>query len=182
MRSSEALSWPEVRDIVRRTMRSSLHSSIASINDDGSPHVTPIGSLMLTDPWRGLFFEVFTTQLLRNLDRDPRLCVLAVDSRKRFWLESVARGRFGRAPAVRLTGTAGARRDATLEERARFERAVRPLRGFKGHGRLWGNVRHVRDIEFEAVLPVRLGAMTRGLPSRIQTRDGVVEARQLSRA
>jgi hypothetical protein len=173
MTERNALDWPEVRNIVRRAVRSSLHCSVASINDDGSPHVTPIGSVMLTEPGRALFFEVFTTQLVRNLERDPRLCVLAVDTGKRFWLESLARGRFERPPGVRLTGTAGPRRAATSDEQARFERAVRPLRVLKGYRLLWSNVRNVRDIEFHSIVPVRLGAMTRDLPT-LDEHDGLV--------
>ncbi len=157
------IDWPTTREMFRRGFRSSFHYAIATVDQDGAPHVTPIGSVMLTEPGRGLFFDIFTSQLSQNLDRDPRVCVMAVDSGKRFWLATLARGRFGDHPALRLTGTAGSRRQATPEERQRWLRRVRPVRRLKGHPLLWGDLTHVRDLTVHAVLPVRVGSMTRHL-------------------
>jgi S-methylmethionine-dependent homocysteine/selenocysteine methylase len=44
--------------------------------------------------------SAISSQLSQNLDRDPRVCVMAVDSGKRFWLASVAGGRFTEPPAL----------------------------------------------------------------------------------
>ena len=145
----------------KRAFRSSFHYSVATVDPDGTPHVTPIGSVMLTEPGRGILFDVFTSHLARNLDHDPRVCVMAVDTTKRFWLTSLARGRFDAPPALRLTGTAGPRRTPTIEEQQRWLRRVRSMRRLKGHDLLWGNLMHVRDLEFEDAVPVRLGVMTR---------------------
>ena len=87
---------------------------------------------------------------------------MAVDTTKRLWLTSIARGRFNLPPAIRLAGTAGPRRAPTVEEQQRWLRRVRSVRRFKGHALLWGNLTHVRDLELDEALPVRLGAMTRG--------------------
>ncbi len=152
--------WPGTRRMFRRAFRSSFHYSIASVAVDGSPHVTPIASVLLTEPGRGIFFDIFTAQLSANLDRDPRICVMAVDSSRRFWFASLRRGRFIEPPALRLVGTAGPRRPATAVEQERWLRRVRPIRRLKGHDLLWGELPLVRDLTFENAMPVRLGRMT----------------------
>jgi len=154
------------RETFRRAFRSSFHYAIATVGEDGAPHLTPIGSVLLTDPGRGIFFDVFSSQLRENLDRDPRVCVMAVDSGKSFWLASLARGRFTAPPALRLTGTAGPRRRATAAEQQRWLRRVRPTRRLKGHQLLWGNLAHVRDLAFHTALPVRLGTMTKHIETQ----------------
>lgn len=159
------LDWAAATGVFRRAFRSSFHYAIATVGPDGAPHVTPIASLMLTEPGRGIFFDIYTSHLSQNLDKDPRVCVMAVDTTKRFWLTSLARGRFGLPPAMRLTGTAGPRRAATVEEQRRWLRRVRPIRRLRGHELLWGTLTRVRDLEFDETVPVRLGAMTRSSES-----------------
>lgn len=154
------IDWDSTRDVFRRGFRSSLHCAMASVGPDGAPHVTPIGSVLLTEPGRGIFFDMFTSDLSYNLDNDPQVCVMAVDSGRRFWLTALTRGRFSKAPAVRLSGTAGPRREATPQEQARFLRRVRPASRLRGHQLLWSNLAMVRDLEFEDAEPVNLGAMT----------------------
>jgi hypothetical protein len=161
----DGMDWEAVRAVFRRGFRSSLHFALATVGEDGTPHVTPIGSVLLTEPGKGIFFDIFTSQLARNLDRDPRVCVMAVDSGKRFWLTSLMKGRFAALPALRLVGTAGPLRIATPEEQTRWLRRVRPVRRLAGHRR-WGDLRQVRDLTFDAVLPVTMGAMTDGLAGR----------------
>jgi hypothetical protein len=52
-----------------RNSRAQLHFGVASINEDGSPHVTPIGSLVLGDEGYGVYFERYPTKLPQNLRR-----------------------------------------------------------------------------------------------------------------
>lgn len=155
------IDWSMTRTLFRHAFRSSFHYAIATVNENGTPHLTPIGSVLFDEPGRGIFFDIFSSQLSKNLDRDPRVCVMAVDSGKGLWLASLARGRFSRPPALRLSGTAGPRRPATPKERQRWLRRVRPLRRFKGHELLWGDLTHVRDLSFDTALPVHLGTMTK---------------------
>lgn len=153
--------WAAARRVTRAALRSSLHCAIATTNADGTAHVTPIGSVMLsTEAGRGVYFDVFNARLARNLQRNPRVTVLAVDSRVRTWLWALAVGRFDRPPGMRLVGTAGPRRKATDDEIRRWRRAVGPLLRTRGGRYLWEGVEQVRDLEFEDVLPVRLGEMT----------------------
>ena len=97
-----ATQWPWLRSLFREAFSSSLHFSLASVNADGSPHVTPIGSVLLGEPGRGLYFEVFTRELPRNVHRDSRMCILAVNSSWGLWLRALWAGRFPHPPAVRL--------------------------------------------------------------------------------
>jgi len=155
--------WPALRRAFAASFSSSFHFAIASVGADGWPHVTPIGSLMLGDAPRAVYFEEFPVALPDNTRRDPRVCILGVNSSPLFWLRSLARGRFATPPAFRLRARVlGEPREVTPEELRRWERRVRLLRRLRGYGLLWGRMRRVRDLEIEAVLPVELGQMTRG--------------------
>ncbi|MCA0158662.1 pyridoxamine 5'-phosphate oxidase family protein [Tsukamurella sp. M9C] len=154
--------WAAARTTVRRAVRSSLHCAVASRNPDGSPHVTPIGSILLDREARsGIYFDVFNARLARNLALDPRVTVLAVDSGPLRWLRALLRGRFEQSPGVQLVGTAGPARPALPEEIARFRRVVGPLGRTPGGRAFWADLSRVRDLRFDDARPVRLGSMTR---------------------
>lgn len=156
-------SWAEIRTIVNRGLKSNIYCSIASVNQDGSPHVTPIGSVNLTEPGLGHYFELFTSRLRKNLERDPRFTLLAVDSSPQFWLSSLSGGEFVDHPGIRLTGVAGDRRPCTEDEAAAFRRLTEPLQGLPGHDLLWGNLASVRDLRFDQARPIRFGPMSANL-------------------
>lgn len=40
--------WPMIQNIVQNAMKTSHHLSFATVSEDGDPHVTPIGSFMLS--------------------------------------------------------------------------------------------------------------------------------------
>lgn len=152
--------WTELKRLAGRTFNTSLHFAIATVNADGTPHVTPIGSLMLSTPGKGYFFEVFVDRLRTNLNRGSPVSVLGVTSSSLLWLRALISGRFGSPPAFRLIGVAGVRRASTEAERRRWQEKVRFLRYFKGHELLWGKLDTVRELHFSALEPIRLGAMT----------------------
>lgn len=153
--------WPTIKQVFRRAFRSSFHYAISCIDSDGEPHVIPIGSLILTTPGKGFYFEEFPRRLPEILQTNPRICVLAVDSSSWFWIRSLISGQFKRPPAIRLKGQAGDLRPATAEEIARWQRRVRWFRGSKGHRYLWQGMTQVRDIEFDRAQNIDLGSMTR---------------------
>ena len=155
--------WDRLKRLAGRTFSSSLHFSIATTNVDGSPHVTPIGSLILTQPGEAYYFEIFTSVLRENLERGSDVCVLGVVSSRSLWLSSLARGRFATPPAFRLLGSAGPRRPSSVGERRRFERKVRWLRVLRGYDTLWGDLGFVRELRFTSLEPVLLGRLTSGL-------------------
>ncbi len=156
--------WPEIRRVCRGVYRSSLHFSIATVNTDGTPHVSPIGSLRLLKDCRATYFEIFTQQMPANLAAGSRVCVQAVNSSKLLWLGALWNGRFASPPGVRLLGTAGALRTATEEERAWWRRRVKPFRRMKGFEGMWGDrqLAQVRELHFDAFRPINLGEIVAG--------------------
>jgi hypothetical protein len=155
--------WPAIRRVFAAARRTSSHFAIASVNADGTPHVTPIGSVFLTEPGRGFYFELFTRGLPQNIQHNQRICVMAVNSGKLFWLRALFNGRFPEPPAIRLLGYAGERRKATAAEQARWQQLVAPTRFLKGYDLLWRRTDYVRELFFDGYVPVRVGAMTKGL-------------------
>ncbi|MGF6886295.1 hypothetical protein ABIA39_000262 [Nocardia sp. GAS34] len=151
--------WEQVRRVVARAQRSTGHFAIASVGADGMPNVTPVGTLFLREDHTGYYFDQYTDALARNLDAEPRMCLMAVDSGSLFWFRSLLAGRFGAPPGVRLYGTASARRPATTAELELVRRRVRPMRLLKGGRLLWSDFTHVRDITFTEVRPVRYPVM-----------------------
>lgn len=151
--------WPEIRGVASR----SLAFAFATVDADGTPRVTPVGSVYLhRDQPTGYYLEHFTSGLRRNLERDGRFSLLLLDPGPVFWLRSLWLGRFERPPSVRLLGRAGPRRPSSDEERERWLRRVRLTERLPGHRILWQHMPCTRELVFERFEPVRLGAMTRG--------------------
>jgi len=155
--------WKTIQLVFQEARDSSLHYAIATVNEDGTPHITPIGALFLREDKTGFYFEEFPVNMSRNSERNPRVCILAVNSNPTFWLKSLVAGKFEPPPAVRLKGTVGKRREGTKEEIAMWQDHVKPARGTKGHEILWKNMRMVRDIQFDSFEPVSCGEMTQDL-------------------
>jgi hypothetical protein len=151
--------WPAIRALFRDT----LDITIASISEDGSPHITPIGSVFLRKDCTGYYIERFPSRLPRNIERDKRICVFAIRNDLGTWLPAMLRGRFAKPVAVRLHGRAGVKRELTPEERDLFLRKVRIFKWTRGYRLLWGDLTHARELVFDGFEPVRAGAMTRGL-------------------
>jgi hypothetical protein len=152
--------WPAIKRLFRKSFSSSFHFAVSTVTENGEPHVTPIGSLILGAPGHGFYFEEFPNRLPSNLERNPHLCVLAVNSSRWFWLRSLVKGRFEHMPAVRLRGKAGDTRAATEKEIALWQKRVKPVRFTKGHELMWRSMRTVRDIEFTSIEPIHIGRMT----------------------
>ncbi len=159
MKPSLQAAWPTLRQLVNE---SAYDVVIASVNDDGSPHITPIGSIFLRDDCTGYYLERFPAKLRHNIQRDERICLYARSSKLRLWLGAFLFGRMSRPGAVRLIGRAGERRPITETERGAWLRKVRPLRWSRGYQQLWADMTHVRELVFDDFVPVKLGAMSRG--------------------
>ena len=69
--------WDAICRVFGKTMKTTGFCAMATVNPDGSPHIAPIGSLILHAPGQACYFEKFPVTMRRNLDRDPRVCVLA---------------------------------------------------------------------------------------------------------
>jgi uncharacterized protein len=153
--------WHKVKSLFKSAFSSSFHFAVATVNENGEPHVTPIGSLILGKPGHGIYFEKFSKNMPRNLNSNEKICVLAVNSSKWFWLKSLILGRFKNPPAVRLYGVAGDLREATQTEIALWQKRVKRLSFSKGHALLWRSMSMVRDVEFTRIEPVHFSEMTR---------------------
>jgi hypothetical protein len=148
--------WPEIRKL----WKSTLFGAFATNGPDG-PQVTPIGSVYLhpTEP-RGYYHPIFGARLQKTLTQDPRFELLFVNTSALPWLKGLLRGRFDQLVAARLKGHAlGARRPATPREAELWHERVRSVRWTRGHDLLWKDVRFVQELQFDALIPVRFGAM-----------------------
>ena len=154
--------WKQVKSLFKATFKSSFHFSIASVTENGEPHVIPIGSLILGEPGHGIYFEEFPRHLPRNLGSNKKVCVLAVNSSKWFWFKSLLKGSFKTPPAVRLHGVVGELRQASELEIRLWNNRVKSVRFTRGHKIMWRNMAMLRDIEFNKIEPVDIGEMTKG--------------------
>jgi hypothetical protein len=135
--------WPAITAYVEGAMRAARHVTLATAGADGQPHVTPIGSLVLGPPTRGLFLERFPRRLAADAATNPRFALLAEDTRLWQLLRHFrGDGWFG----LKCYGELGERRAATPSEIDRL--AARISR----HGRarvkrlLFGQAPQVRDL------------------------------------
>ncbi|MCP4460401.1 MAG: pyridoxamine 5'-phosphate oxidase family protein [Cytophagales bacterium] len=152
-----------MRTHLSESFKSSLHVSIASVNSDNHPNVTPIGSFFLNDNQQGFYFEKFPTHLPTDAKENPNICLLAINSSRWFWLRSLFKGKFEQFPAIKLYGTLGEKRTATDIEIYRLERRMRMTKGLKGHKYLWQDMKHVREVHFTRAQKINLAAMTNHL-------------------
>lgn len=155
--------WVQVRAAFEAGIASSKHAAIATVGSDGFPHVTPIGFVFLREDRTAFYFEEYTRRMRENLERDPRVCLMSVNTGGWFWLTSLLKGRFESPPGVRLMGTAGARRPATEAEKDAYRARVKSLRATRGYELIWRDLSHVRDITLERFEPVVYPRMTDGL-------------------
>ena len=153
--------WNEVKSLFKDSFKSSFHFSIASVTEKGEPHVTPVGSLILGKPGQGIYFDKFPQQLPFNLKNNNKVCIMAVNSGRWFWFNSLFKGKFSTPPAVRLYGEVGALREATETEIALWEKRVKSVSFTKGHALIWKGMSQVRDIKFDRIEAVNIGEMTR---------------------
>ena len=155
--------WQRIRDHFNRSFLANFHMSIASVDANCQPTVTPIGSLFLNDDQTGFYFEKYPTKLPKHAEVNKSICVLAVDSSTIFWLKALFKGRFNRYPAVKLYGELGIRREATEKEIKRLNRRMRATKGLRGNAYLWGEMKYVRAVTFNRAEKINLGKMTESL-------------------
>jgi hypothetical protein len=151
--------WADIQALFKKTKS----YSIATVNEDGSPHITPIGALCLRNDQTGFYFEEFSQKMPKNFDHNNRICIMAVEHGFLFWMKSIFKGLCPSAPGVRLYGTVGERRIGSEEEIASFQDRVKIFRKRKGHEILWKNMKYLREIKFDSFEPVNFGPMTQHL-------------------
>jgi hypothetical protein len=155
--------WEDIREHFRKCFSTNFHVSIASVDSQNEPTVTPIGSLFLNDDQSGFYFEKYPTKLPRYAGINKKVCVLAVNSGKVFWAKSLFTGKFKKYPAIKLYGELGERREATNKEKQRLDRRMSATRALKGNKYLWADMPFVREIIFTKAEKINLGEMTQHL-------------------
>jgi len=152
--------WATIQSIFDEAFKSCMHFAVATVCENGSPHVTPIGALILRDNQTGFYFEENPIIMPCNLKNNPRVCILAVNADKLFWGNALVSGKFPAPPAVRLSGIAGSLRQATPDEIRLWQEKIKLAKGTKGYQLLWSSFSHVRDVTFDSCGPVDVGEMT----------------------
>jgi len=155
--------WGAIRKHFSQSFGSSLHVSIASVDSDNTPTVTPVGTVFLNKDQTGFYFEKFIVTLPKHAVHNNAICILAVNSSKFFWVKSLFKARFDVYPAFRLYGELGERREATESEIRALKKRLKTTRRLKGHKYLWGNMKEVREINFHKGEKVNIGKMTQAL-------------------
>jgi hypothetical protein len=155
--------WKIIKRVFKKAQFTSFHYSIATVNRRGEPHVSPIGLVILKDDMTGVYFEEHLSNTPKHYDTKNRVCIMAVNTGKLFWLKSLLKGAMREPMAVRILGTAGERRPATKEELSAINRLTRPYKWTKGYDLIWKKITSVREIKFDSYEPVKVGAMTAGL-------------------
>ena len=155
--------WKNIKIHFSKSFASSLHVSIGSVDANNNPTVTPIGSLFLNNNQTGFYFEKFPSKLPVHAEQNNNVCVLAVNSGRWFWVQSLFKVAFNQYPAVKLYGTLGKRRKATKKEVSRLARRMRLTKRLKGHQYLWNDMEIVREITFIKAEKINIGKMTAAL-------------------
>lgn len=158
-----SLNWSEIRKHFSKSFRTNFHVSIASIDNENNPTVTPIGSLFLNRDQSGFYFEKYPSNLPKHAIQNKNICVLAVNSGKWFWLKSLFKGKFVSYPGIKLYGELGEKRESTEVELNRLHRRMKSTKGLKGNTYLWKEMPYVRDIIFKSAEKINLGRMTEHL-------------------
>ena len=152
--------WKSIRTHFNKSFRSNFYVSIASVDANNKPTVTPIGSLFLNDNQTGFYFEKFPSKLPIHAEQYKSICVLGVNSNRWFWIKSLFKVAFKEYPAVKLYGTLGDRRKATEKEMNRLARRMRLTKRLNGHKYLWSDMETVRELTFTKAEKINLGKMT----------------------
>jgi uncharacterized protein len=155
--------WDKIRLHFKRSFKSNFYVSIASVDPENNPTITPIGSLFLNDNQTGFYFEKYPTKLPKHANTNRNICALAVNSNTMFWIKALFKGKFGSYPAIKLYGQLGERRTATEKETDRLNRRMKSTKGLKGNKYLWGKMEFVREIVFTKAEKINLGEMTNEL-------------------
>ena len=152
--------WRLIKRHFNVSFKTSLSVSIASVDNENKPTVTPIGTLFLNSNQTGFYFEKFPKKIQENVKTNKNICVLAVNSSKWFWFKSLFIGKFKTNPAIKLYGQLGELRKATDKEISRLNKRMKATNGLNGNTYLWKKMVYVRDIKFSEVETINLGKMT----------------------
>jgi predicted pyridoxine 5'-phosphate oxidase superfamily flavin-nucleotide-binding protein len=133
------------------------YCSIATVNEDGTPHIMPIGSFFVDENKRGYYFEPYSRHTSQNLKKNQRVCVQVVNTSLWFWMRTLILAKSSAPMAMRLMGSVGEKRKATPEEIKKWHNLIKSSKPFKGARMAWFKMTDVRDIYFDSFEPVDMG-------------------------
>lgn len=152
--------WKKIRKHFNKSFNSNFYVSVASVDSENNPTVTPIGSLFLNDNQTGFYFEKFPSKLPKYAIENPNICLLGVNSGRIFWIISLFKKKFSDYPAIKLYGELGEKRKANDREIARLNRRMKFTKGLKGNTYLWKEMEYIRESKFTKAEKINLGKMT----------------------
>lgn len=138
-----------------------MFTSVATVTEDGMPHVSPIGSVFLLNKDKGFYFEKFTKNIPKNNQNTPYATLMSVNVSKWFWLKSLLKGQFKTPPAIRLLVKLGELREESNQEASAFKRRVNIFKRTKGYDLMWKDMSLIREFEIVEYKPVYIGHMTK---------------------
>lgn len=59
--------WKNIQKIFKLAQKTSMHVSIATVDQYGQPNITPIGTVFLNENQTAYLFDTFTEKLAENL-------------------------------------------------------------------------------------------------------------------
>lgn len=139
--------WQRIKRVIEKAQRATMHCSIATVDQTGQPHITPIGTVFLADDQTGFFFDTYSESFKANLTLNNKACLQAVNSDRMFWLKSMILGKFSDYPGVRLFIEIDALRPATNQEIVLVQKRIKPLKWTKGSQLIWSDFTHVRTFK-----------------------------------
>lgn len=138
-----------------------MFTSVATVTEDGMPHVSPIGSVFLLNKDKGFYFEKFTKSIPKNSQHTPYATLMSVNVSKWFWFKSLFKGQFQTPPAIRLLVKLGELREGSDKEASTFKRKVSLFKRTKGYNLMWKDMSMIREFEIVDYKPVVIGKMTK---------------------
>ncbi len=155
--------WNKIRKHFNKSFSSNFYVSVASVDSENNPTITPIGSMFLNDNQTGFYFEKFPSKLPKHAKENPNVCLLGVNSGRLFWVKSLFKGNFSNYPAIKLYGKLGEKRKATEKEIYRLNKRMKVTNGLRGNTYLWKKMEYIREIKFIKAEKINLGEMTKDL-------------------
>lgn len=147
--------WKLIKTLFSKAQKANMHVNIASVSINGTPNITPIGTVFLNDDGTGFLFDSFSELMAENLQQNNKVCISAVNSSKLFWLSSLIIGQFSSYPGVRLYGELGVLRAATEQEKLKVNRRIQSLKWTKGGKLIWADFTHVREFKINSYRWIR---------------------------
>ena len=142
--------WQHICKVVKDAQRAAMHCSVATVDEQLQPTITPIGTLFLRENQSGFFFDTYTDSFKQNLPQNNKACIQAINSSRLFWLKSLLKGQFGDYPGIRLYVEIGDLRPATQQERLQISQRIQVLKWSKGSQLIWSDFSQVRDFTVHA--------------------------------